>query len=94
MQSNCGLFHGIIITWSSNIQTTIATDSIDAELRSLYCTNKCIILFSHFLTSGGFPDATQYPIQLYPDNNASIKIIQQKKISPRSQHLDIPVTFS
>ncbi len=93
MQSNCGFLNGIIYTWSSNIQTTIAADSTDAELRSLYSTIKRIISFSYFLTSGAFPDASQSPVQLYGDNNASIKIIQQNKISPCSRHLDILVTF-
>ena len=94
MQSHCGLFNGVITSWSTNIQTTIAADSTDAELRSLYCTIKRLISFSHFLTSSGFNAATPSPIHLYGDNKASINIIQQNKISPRSRHLDIPVTFS
>ena len=94
MQSNCSLFNGTITSWSTNIQTTIAADPTDAELRSLYSTIKKIISFSHFLTSSSFTDAISSPIQLYADNNASINIIQQNKISPRSRHLDIPVTFS
>ena len=31
---------------------------------------------------------------LYADNNASINIIHDNKISSRSRHLDIPITFS
>ena len=94
MQSNCSLYNGTITSWSTNVQTSIAADSTDAELRSLYCTTKKIISFSHFLTSSGLHKAHPSPIQLYADNKPSINIVQQNKISPRSRHLDIPVTFT
>ena len=67
MQSNCSLFNGTITSWSTNIQTTIAADSTEAKLRSLYCTIKKMISFSHFLTSSGFTAATSSPLQLYAD---------------------------
>ena len=38
--------------------------------------------------------ATQFPVTLFAYNKPSINIILQNKISPRSRHLDIPVTFS
>ena len=94
MQSNCCVLNGAIISSSTNIQTTIAADSTDAELRSIYSTVKKIISFSHFLASSSFHDLTPHPVTLYADNRASINIILQNKISPRSRHLDIPVTFS
>ncbi len=94
MQSNCCVLNGAIISSSTNIQTTIASDSTDAEIRALYSTVKKMISFSHFLTSSSFRDLTPNPMTLYGDNRASINIILQNKISPHSRHLDIPVTFS
>ena len=94
MQSNCGLFNRVLTSWQTNIQTTIAADSTDAELRSLYTTIKRIESFSHFLISSSIHQVTKHPITLLADNQASINIIVQNKISSRTRHLDIPVTYS
>ena len=94
MQSNCGLFNGVITSWQTNVQTSIAGDSTDAELRSLYTTIKRIESFSHFLISSSLHQITDHPITLLADNQSSINIIVQNKISSRSRHLDIPVTYS
>ena len=48
MQSNCGLYNGVIILWTTDIQTSITED---AELRALCSTIKRIRSFSHFLLS-------------------------------------------
>ena len=94
MQSNCGLFNGVVTSWGTNIQTSIASDSTDAEIRSIYTTTKKIVAFTHFLTSSAIRDICQQPVTLYGDNISSINIIRQNKISSRSRHLDIPVTYS
>ena len=47
MQSHCGLLNGVMISWSTNIQTPIAADSTDAEICSLYYTVKKIVSFSY-----------------------------------------------
>ena len=46
IQSNCCLMNGVIISSTTNIQTTVAADSTDAEIRSLYTTSKKVISFS------------------------------------------------
>ncbi len=84
MQSNCCVLNGAIISSSTNIQTTIAADSTNAEIRSINSTVKKIISFSHFLTSSSFHDLTPHPVTLYADNRASMNIILQNKILPRS----------
>ena len=94
MQSNNGLYNGVIVTWTTNIQTTIAADSTDAELCALYSTIHRIESFSHFIISSDLNQACRKPIALYKDNQASINVIIQNKISSRSRHLDIPVTYS
>ena len=93
IQSNCGLFNGFIISWAANIQTSIAADSIDAEIRSFYCTLKRMVSFSLFLTSRSIKPAIISRFVLYADDNAFINIIKQNIIHPQSRHLDIPVTF-
>ena len=94
MQSNCGLFNGVVTSWGTNIQTSIASDSTDAEIRSIYTTTKKIVAFTHFLTSSAIHDICQQPVALYADNTSSINIVRQNKISSRSRHLDILVTYS
>ncbi len=32
MQSNCGLYNGVAIAWTTNMQNSVATNSTDAEL--------------------------------------------------------------
>ena len=94
MQSNKGLLNGVIVAWSTNIQTSIAADSTDAELKSIYSAVKKVTSLRHFLTSSSIHDLLQQPTIIYADNQAAINIIEQNKISDRSRHLDIPVTFS
>ena len=94
MQSNSSYLNGVIISWTTNVQSFIAADSTDAELKALFCTVKKIISFSHFLTSSSIHLSTNTPIPLYVDNKPAINIVTQNKISNRSRHLDIPVTYS
>ena len=94
MQSNNSFLNGVIISWTANIQSCIAADSTDAELKALFCTVKKLVSFSHFLTSSSISFPTALPTTLYVDNKPAINIVQQNKISNRSRHLDIPVTFS
>ena len=94
MQSNCGLFNRVIISWTTNIQTSNAADPADAKLRGLHRTIKHIGSFSHFLFSSDIKQATTYPVTLYAYNNATINTIIQNKISSRFKHLDIPVPYS
>ena len=94
MQSNTGLLNVVIVSWSTNIQSSIAADSTDAELKSLYSAVKKITSLRHFLTSSSIHTLLQHPLIVYADNQAAINIIEQNKISNRSRHLDIPVTFS
>lgn len=49
MQSNCGLFNGVITSWTTNIQTSIAADSTDAELYGDYIVP--LNASNHFLIS-------------------------------------------
>ena len=94
MQSHCSIYNGVIISWSTNIETVVAADLTDSEIHTVYCTIKKMTCFSHFLTSSSVKKATYKPFTLYAENNASINIILQNKILSRSCHLDIPVTFS
>ncbi len=89
MQSTCCVLNGALISLSTNIQTTIAADSIDAEIRSIYSTVKKIISFSYFLTSSSFHDLTPHPITLYGDNRASIHLDLDISTSRHSRHIFI-----
>ena len=94
MQSNSSYLNGVIISWSTNIQSFIAADSTDAELKALFCTVKKLISFSHFLTSSSISFPNPHPPTLFVDNKPAINITTQNKISNHSRHLDIPVTYS
>ena len=94
MQSNNVFLNGVIIGWTTNIQSFIAADSTDAELKAIFSTVKKIVSFSHFLTSSSINFMTTQPPTLHIDNKPAINIVKQNKISNRSRHLDIPVTYS
>ena len=93
-KSNWSSLNRVAISWTTNIQSFIAADSADAELKAIFWTVKKLISFSHFLTSSSITFPATQPITLFADNKPAINIVQQNKISNRSRHLDIPVTFS
>ena len=93
MLSYCGFSNGVFTLWSTNIQTLIVADSTDTQLKSLYCTIKKIVSFSHFLTSSSIPHVITNAIVVYANNSTSTNIIKQDKIANCSQHLDISVTL-
>ena len=76
VQSNCGLFNGVVTSWGTNIQTSIASDFTGAEIRSIYTTTKKIVAFTHFLTSSAIHDICRQPVTLYVDNTSSINIVR------------------
>ena len=94
MQSNNSFVNGVITSWTTNIQSFIAADSTDAELKAVFSTVKRLISFTHFLTSSSISSMTDKPITLFVNNKPAINVINQNKISNRTRHLDIPVTFS
>ena len=94
MQSNNSFLNGVITSWTTNIQSFIAADSTDAELKAIFSTVKRITSFTHFLTSSSVSSITAQPITLFIDNKPAINVVNQNKISNRSRHLDIPVTYS
>ena len=81
MQSNSSFLNGVIISWTTNIQSIIAADSTDAELKALFCIVKKITSFSHLITSTSISFPT---ITLYVDNKPAINIVTRNKISNRS----------
>ena len=93
MQSNNTFLNGVIIGWTTNIQSFIAADSTDAELKAIFSTVKKIVSFSHFLTSSSINFMATQPLTLHVDNKPAINIVKQNKISNRSRHPDIPVTY-
>ena len=94
MQSNVGLLNGTIVSWSSNIQTSIAADSTDVETKAIFHTSKRACALRNFITSANFDSIINTPPHIYVDNQAPIGLIKTNKLMARSRHLDIPITFS
>ncbi len=94
MQSSAGLLNGTITSWSTNIQTSIAADSTDAETKAIFHVSKRACALRNFITSAQLDKKLNIPPHIYVDNAATIGLIQTNKLTSRSRHLDIPIAFA
>ena len=81
MQSNVGLLNGVIVSWSSNLQTSIAADSTDAETKAIFHTSKRACALRNFITSANFDYIVNTPPHIYVDNHATIGLIETNKLT-------------
>ena len=93
MQSNKTTLNGVIVDWSSNVQSKVAADSTDAEVTALYATCRKAVALRHFLASGQFPSDLMPPIIIFADNEAVIGLMKSNKLTYRSRHEDVPIAF-
>ena len=93
-QANIGLLNAVIVSWTSNIQTSIAADSTDAKTKAMFTVSKRTSALNHFFTSAHFDPIIHKPPHIYCDNKATIGLVQTNKLIPRSRHLDIPIAFA
>ena len=94
MQSSIGFLNGVAISWSCNIQSTIAVDSIDAETKAFFYVSKKACALKNFLSSTNLHPVINTPPHIYADNCATIGLIKTNKLTFRSRHLEIPVAFT
>ena len=94
MQANVGLLNGVITSWSTNIQTFIASDSTDAETKAIFHVAKRACALCNFLTSAQVDTIVNTPPHIYVDNKPSIGLVQTNKLTIRSRHLDVPIAFA
>lgn len=94
MQAKIVTLNGVAISWQTNIQHTVYTDSTDAKMKALYCTCKRAIAFQHFLTSSNFRDDINRKITIFADNIAAVGLIKSNCLTKCSCHKIIPIAFS
>ena len=94
MQAYVGLLNNVVTSWTSNIQSTIAADSTDAETKAIFHVSKHATAFRNFIASTPFNDALNVPPHIYVDNTATLGLITTNKLTLRSRHLDIPIAFT
>lgn len=94
MQAYVGLLNNVITAWSSNIQSSIAADSTDAETKAIFHVSKRATSFRNFIASTPMDDTLNAPPHIYVDNTATIGLIKTNKLTLRSCHLDIPIAFT
>ena len=94
MQANVGMLNGVITSWCTNIQTSIAADSTDAETKAIFTVSKRACAFTNFLASAHLDPIVNTPPHIYVDNQATIGLVTTNKLTTRSRHLDIPVAFT
>ena len=94
MQASVGLLNGVIVSWTSNIQSSIAADSTDAETKAIFYVSKRACALRNFITSAHFDPIINTPPHIFADNKATIGLIQTNKLTSRSRHLDIPIAFA
>ena len=82
--TNIGTLNGVIVSWSTNVQTLIVADSTDTGLKLIFSTVKIITSLCHFLASCSIHYLISQPIAIYADNHADINIIEENKIPNQS----------
>ena len=65
MQSNIGLLNGVIVSWSTNIQSAIAVDSTDAETKAIFHASKRACATKNFITSANLDPILNTPPYIY-----------------------------
>jgi len=80
-------YAGAAITYKSKLQTVIATSSTKAEFVTAVHAAKMARYLSSVLKDLGF--AQEYPTVLYEDNQAAIAMINQRKPTICSRHINV-----
>jgi hypothetical protein len=78
---------GGAIAYKSKLQATVATSSTEAEFIAAVHAGKIAKYLRSVLQEFGFPQDAPTPI--YEDNMAAIAMINERKPTPRSRHIDI-----
>ena len=80
-------FSGGAIAYKSKLQPTVATSSTESEFIAAVSAAKVAKYLRSVLTELGYPP--DGPTPLYEDNQAAIAMINERKPTPRSRHIDI-----
>ncbi len=94
IQSNVGLLNGVIVSWCTNIQSSIATDSTDTEKKAIFQVSKRACAQRNFINRAQFDPIVNTPPHIYVDNQATIGLIKTNNLSTRSPHLDNLIAFT
>ena len=78
---------GGVIAYRSKTQTVTATSSTEAEFVAAVSTAKTVRYLRAVMKDLGFP--MESPTPIYEDNMAAIKIVNARRPTERSRHIDI-----
>jgi hypothetical protein len=78
---------GAAITWKSRLQATVATSLTEAEFLAAVLTAKLVKYLRSVLLELGFLHAS--PSTLYVDNQATVDIVNERRPTPRSRHIEV-----
>lgn len=78
---------GGAIAYKSKLQATVATSSTEAEFVGAGHAAKIAKYLHSVLSEFGFPQL--HPTPLYEDNLAAIAMINDRRPTPRSRHIDV-----
>ena len=81
IQSTVGLLNGAIVSWTSNIQSSITADSTDVETKAIFHVSKQACAVRNFITSAQFDPIINTPPHIYVDNQATIGLIRTNKLT-------------
>jgi hypothetical protein len=85
------MYNNNCISWSSSLQTTIATCTAEAELTSIRDACKEAIFFRNFISN--LTNSNSSPIQVWNDNSAAIALAKQGGRFTGSKHYRLKVAF-
>ena len=85
------LLHGGAISWSSRLQPTVAASTCEAEYMAAASTVKEALWLKILLNDLGCRSGA---VQLYADNQGTIKLLKHPIASKRSKHIDVMHHFA
>ncbi len=94
MQANIITLNGVAISWQTDIQQGVSTDSTDGKIKALNKTCKRTVAFQHFLSSAQLGDSVNTKFLIFADNIALIGLIKSNGLTVWSRHYNIPMAFS
>lgn len=86
------LMYGGVVSWQSRLQHTVAVSTAEAEYMSASAAVKEALWLSILLSDMGI--SAPAPVQIYGDNQAAIKLLNNPIVSARSKHIAIAHRFA
>ena len=80
---------GGAVSWSSKKQKTVAASTMEAEYIACFHTTSQVVWIRNFISHLGVVDSIKKPLNIYCDNEASVKFSNNNKSSSACKHMEV-----